>query len=87
MIRARLAKKRVKLREKFKEGKTFQRKELQEEREVNMSNNEVKFKKKPPDKPKEELYKRSIRKASNKLYELTVIEGRDQRSSARSRID
>jgi hypothetical protein len=51
-----------------------------------MSNNEVKFKKKPLDKPKEELSKRSFQSAAGKLYELTVIEGRYQRSSTRSII-
>jgi hypothetical protein len=77
-IRRKLRKKRVKFREKLKERKALQRNELQEERQVNLSNNEFKFKKKSPDKPKEELSKRSIRRSANKLYELAVVEGRDQ---------
>jgi hypothetical protein len=52
-----------------------------------MSNNEVKFKKKSSDKPKKELSKRSIRRVAIKLYELTVVEGRDQRSRTRNRIE
>jgi hypothetical protein len=39
------------------------------------------------DSPKEELSKRSIKKAASKLYELAVVKGRDQRSSTRRRID
>jgi hypothetical protein len=39
------------------------------------------------DQPKEELCKRSIKKAASKLYELTVAKGRDQRSRTRGKID
>jgi hypothetical protein len=46
-----------------------------------MFNNEIKFKKKFPNKSKEKLSMMGIRKAANKLYELTVFEGRDQKSS------
>jgi hypothetical protein len=86
-IRRKRRKERIKYRRKLKEKKAFQKKELEEEREASLSNNEIKFKKMLPDKPKEELSKRSIRKVASKFDELILMKRRDQKSRARSSID
>jgi hypothetical protein len=71
-FRRRLIKKRVKYREKQKKKKVILREELRmEEDGCHMPIKEVRVKE-PPDKPKDELYKRSIKAAASTLYGITI---------------
>jgi hypothetical protein len=87
-IRRKRKKKIIKFREKLKKRKKMVRDKLMEESDIDsekVDNAEVRFKKTPSDKPKEEkLPKRKIKEVASKLHEATILKPISRKSSTGS---